>query len=55
MLDFIFLLLLRMLRMLLILFTVTCGHLLFSACLAINIIWSLLMIFLITLGLPFAR
>ena len=30
--------------------SVTCGHLLYSACLAINIIWSLLMIFLITLG-----
>src|SRR6185312_11905638 len=51
MLDFRFLLLLRMLRMLLILFTVTCGHLMYSACLATNIIWSLSMIFLITLGL----
>ena len=51
MLDFRFLFLLRMLRMLLISFTVTCGHLLYSACLAIDIIWSLLMIFLITLGL----
>ena len=45
MLDFCFLFLLRMLRMLLISFTVTCGHLLYSACLAIDIIWSLLMIF----------
>src|SRR6185437_14005050 len=53
MLDFRFLFLLRMLRMLLISFTVTCGHLLYSACLAIDIIWSLLMIFLITLGLSF--
>ena len=44
MLDFRFLLLLRMLRMLLILFTVTCGHSLYSACLAINIIWSWWMI-----------
>ena len=51
MLDFRFLLLLRMLRMLLILLTVTCGHLLYSACLAIDIIWSLLMISLITLRL----
>ena len=51
MLDFRFIFLLRMLRMLLISFTVTCGHLLYSACLAIDIIWSLLMIFLITLGL----
>src|SRR6185437_3641933 len=49
--DFRFLFLLRMLRMLLISFTVTCGHLLYSACLAIDIIWSLLMIFLITLEL----
>ena len=48
MLDFRFLFLLRMLRMLLISFTVTCGHLLYSACLAIDIIWSLLMISLIT-------
>ena len=55
MLDFCFLLLLRMLRMLLILFTVTCGHLLYIACLAINIIWSWWMISLITLGLFLLR
>ena len=37
MLDFRFLFLLLMLRMFLISFTVTCGHLLYSACLATNI------------------
>ena len=34
-----------------ILFTVICGHHLYSACRVINIIWRWLMIFLITLGL----
>ena len=51
MLDFLFLLLLRMRRMPLILFTVICGHLLYSAFLAISIISWWLMIFLTTLGL----
>ena len=47
--DFLFLLLLRMQRMPLILFTATCGHLLYSACLATNTIWLWSMI--TTLGL----
>src|SRR6185312_4290498 len=51
MLDFLFLLLLRMRHMLLILFIVTCGLLLYPAFLFINTIWWWLMIFLITLGL----
>ena len=46
-----FLLLLRMRRMPLILFTVTCGHPLYPAFLVINIIWWWLIISLITLGL----
>ena len=49
--DFPFLLLLRMQRMPLILFTGTCGHLLYSACLATNTIWSWSMISHTTLGL----
>ena len=39
----------------LILFTVTCGHLLYSACLVINTIWWWLMIFLLLLDFYFAR
>ena len=51
MLDFIFLLLLRMRHMPLILFIVTCGLLLYPVFLVINTIWWWLMISLITLGL----
>ena len=51
MLDFFFLLLFRMRRMLLILFTVTCGPLLYSVFLVINIIWWWLIISLITFGI----